>query len=213
MLAAALELFSRQGYAPTTMAQIAAAAGVAVQTVHFTFHTKADLLKEVMAGYAAGEDDPAPVMERPWMKEALDTPDGLRQIALIVDNGVEIYRRMAPLTPAVQTAASLDADVATLWTSIAATRRAGMRLAVEALAEKGWLRDGLDQQRATDLMAVLNSHETFLGLARAGWSVAEYKAWLYFTLADQLLKPASSAARVSATKHLTYHPEVLNLVG
>ena len=37
---AAHRLFSTQGYAATTIAQVAEAAGVAVQTVYFVFHTK-----------------------------------------------------------------------------------------------------------------------------------------------------------------------------
>ena len=41
---AALARFSGQGYAATTMDAIAHDAGVAVQTVYFTFHTKAELL-------------------------------------------------------------------------------------------------------------------------------------------------------------------------
>jgi TetR/AcrR family transcriptional regulator of autoinduction and epiphytic fitness len=213
MLAAAFELFAGQGYAPTTMGQIAASAGVAVQTLHFTFHTKADLLKEVVTNYAAGEEDPRPVMERAWMREAMETPAGLRQVALTVEHGIEIYRRMAPLTPAVQTAASLDAEVAALWISIAAGRRAGMGTAIEALARKGWLRAGLDVRRATDLMVVLNSHETFLGLTvGAGWGLEEYKAWLYLTLADQLLPPTSDDARIAAVADLSYHRQLLSLV-
>jgi AcrR family transcriptional regulator len=212
MLAAAFELFAHQGYAPTTMGQIAAAAGVAVQTLHFTFHTKADLLKEVVNNRAAGEDDPAPVMDRAWMREAMATPDGTHQLALHIEHGIDIYMRMAPLTPALQTAASIDAEVAALMAYHAAGRRAGMGAAIEALARKGWLREGLDVKRATDLMVVLNSHETFLGLtAGAGWSVEEYKAWLYLTLCDQLLASAPSAGRIAAAAGLSYHHQLTRL--
>ncbi|HET6310353.1 MAG TPA: helix-turn-helix domain-containing protein [Candidatus Nitrosotalea sp.] len=209
MLAAAFELFVRQGYAPTTMGQIAAAAGVAVQTVHFTFHTKAELLQEVLTKYAAGEEDPDPVMERPWMKEALATPNPYRQLALLTDHGIDIYKRMAPLTPALQAAASVDGQVAALMASIAAARRSGMAAAIEALARKGSLREGLDVKHATDLMVVLNSHETFLGLAvGAGWSVEQFKAWLYLTLCEQLLAPAGAADLVAATAGLSYHEQL-----
>ena len=209
MRTAAYELFVAQGYAPTTMGQIAAHAGVAVQTLHFTFHTKAELLKEVMHVYAAGEDDPAPVMDRSWVREAIATPNGLRQLALNVEYGIEIYRRMAPLSPAVSAAATVDAEVAAIWSTIARDRRAGMAVMVEALAGKGGLRPGLDAKRATDLTAVLNSHETFLGLtAAAGWSVEAYKAWLYLTLCDQLLAPTPDADRVAATAGFTYEAEL-----
>jgi hypothetical protein len=87
-----------------------------------------------------------------------------------------------------------------------------MGVAIEALARKGWLREGLDVKRATDLMVVLNSHETFLGLtAGAGWSVEEYKAWLYLTLCDQLLASAPSAGRIAAAAGLSYHHQLTRL--
>ena len=47
MLDAALALFMEQGYDDTTIQQVATAAGVAVQTVYFTFGNKPRLLSEV----------------------------------------------------------------------------------------------------------------------------------------------------------------------
>ena len=44
----AARLFTEQGYAATTLDQIAAAADVAVQTVYFHFRNKATVLKEVV---------------------------------------------------------------------------------------------------------------------------------------------------------------------
>ena len=43
MVDAAAKLFAQRGYAATTMAAIAQQAGVAVQTVYFTFHSKTEL--------------------------------------------------------------------------------------------------------------------------------------------------------------------------
>jgi TetR/AcrR family transcriptional regulator of autoinduction and epiphytic fitness len=209
MLAAAYDLFVEQGYAPVTMSQIAARAHVAVQTLHFTFHTKAELLQEVIQVYSAGEDDPEPVMDRGWMAEVLATPNPHRQLALMVEHGVEIYRRMAALSPAIAAAATVDADVAAMWRGIAHARRAGMARMIETLAGKAPLRVGLYPERATDLMFVLNSHETFLGLTvGAGWTIEAYKAWLYLTLTDQLLQPAPRGKRVNAAAGLSYAAEL-----
>ena len=44
MVDCARKLFTTQGYPATTMEQIASAAGVAVQTMYYTFRTKARLL-------------------------------------------------------------------------------------------------------------------------------------------------------------------------
>jgi Transcriptional regulator len=61
----AARLFTEQGYAATTLDQIAAAADVAVQTVYFHFRNKATVLKEVVDVLAAGDDEPVPVLDAP----------------------------------------------------------------------------------------------------------------------------------------------------
>ena len=86
MRGAAHELFVSQGYADTTMKQIAAGAGVAVQTVYYTFKTKGALLCEVIEVAGAGEDGPVPVMQRPWMRETMSAPSEQRIIALAVEH-------------------------------------------------------------------------------------------------------------------------------
>ncbi len=188
MLAAARKLFAENGYVATTMAAIAEEAGVAVQTVHFTFHTKADLLQELIRVVSAGEDDPKPVMDREWAQQAVIAADPQRSLALMAEHGTEIFRRMAPLRKAIETAASLDPDVDALWRSIGVARRGGMRRILAAIDAKGELDPRLGPDRAADIASVIHSHEAFLGLtAAAGWSVEEYKVWSYETLCDQLL--------------------------
>jgi hypothetical protein len=60
---------------------------------------------------------------------------------------------------------------------------------VAALTELGALRHGLDPDRATDLIVALFGHDVFGNLVtEAGWSVPEYKAWLFTTLVQQLLQ-------------------------
>jgi AcrR family transcriptional regulator len=60
---AAFALFCEHGYTGTTMAHIAEAAGVAVQTVYFTFHTKAAVLPR--ARQESGPEKRRPVL-RPF---------------------------------------------------------------------------------------------------------------------------------------------------
>jgi AcrR family transcriptional regulator len=200
----AYRLFCRHGWAQTTMDAIAGEAGVAVQTVYYVFRTKAALLREVIETAAAGQPDPPAVAQRPWMQLALSAPDGHRALALVVEHGVDIYVRVAPLGATIQTAASADPDIDTYWQGVAQTRRAGMGQLIASLTEHGQLRAGLDPKRATDILFVINSHETFLGLTRdAGWTVPEFKAWLYETLCHQLL--VTGKRRPRPTEDLSYH--------
>lgn len=185
---AARDLFVTQGYADTTMKQIAVDADVAVQTVYYTFKTKGALLCEVVEVTGAGEEDPTPVDQRTWMRETMAATSQQRTIALAVEHASGIYERVAALWPAVNAAAAADPEVDQYWRSVAANRRNGQHAVVARIAELGGLRAGLDVPRATDLVVVLFGHDVYRGLVQdAGWTVPSYKAWLFTTLVQQLL--------------------------
>jgi TetR/AcrR family transcriptional regulator, regulator of autoinduction and epiphytic fitness len=188
MIDCAKELIVVQGYAATTMEQIAATAGVAVQTVYYTFKTKGQLLTEVVEVTAAEDDDPVPPSSRAWMREMLASSSAQRVLALGVENGTAIYDRVAALWPAVAAAAAVDPYVDEYWRDVLARRRSGQRGMVARVAELGGLRQGLDVERATDLVVVLVGPDVYRGLVQeARWPLPAYKAWLFTTLVQQLL--------------------------
>lgn len=204
MLESARELFMTDGYAATTMERIAEQAGVAVQTLYYTFQTKGQLLCDVVDMTAAGDDDPLPVARRPWMEEMLTATSGQRILALGVEHGTDIFERAAPLWPAV-TAAAADPRVEQYWRGVEANRRAGQGRMVARVDELGALRQGLDAERATDLVVVLFGHDVFRGLViEARWSVADYKAWIFSTLVRQLMQRPRLAP--AAYADLSYAP-------
>ncbi len=188
MLDTARELFITDGYAATTMETIAQEAGVAVQTLYYTFRSKGQLLCEVVEATAAGDDRAAPVVQRTWAQKMFEATTGQRVLALAVEHGADIYVRASPLWAAVAVA-SADPQVEQYWRRVAADRRTGQSRMVARLAELGALRQGLHPERATDRVVVLFGHDVFTGVVtQAGWSVPEYKAWLLTTLAQQLLQ-------------------------
>lgn len=206
IIESAHRLFLEQGY-QVTMEAIAADAGVAVQTVYFVFHTKATLLRDVISFAAAGQPDAAPVMERPWITEALKSEDGRRILALSVEHGTDIFARVAPLAAALEGAAQSDPEVAAHVRDIGRARREGMGKLVQRLADQGWLRDGLTVDRATDIMFTVHSHATYRILVlECGWPLPDYKAWQYHTVCEQLL---SESARITSdgepTSGLSFH--------
>ena len=97
MLATAQELFVQQGYAATTVEQIAADAGVAVQTVYYTFRTKGLLLRELVEVTAAGQELPAPVMERAWAREMLSALDPTQLPPPDTNTGLRTLQPMHPV--------------------------------------------------------------------------------------------------------------------
>lgn len=188
MLDSARVLFVGDGYPATTMNRIAEHAGVAVQTLYYTFGTKGQLLCEVVEVTAAGDQDAPPVQQRAWAQDMLAASSGQRVLALAVEHGADIFVRAAPLWPAVAEATG-DPYVARYWQNVTAQRRAGQARMVAKLAELGALRAGLDKHRATDIVVVLFGHDVYRSLVgEAGWSVSEYKTWLLTTLAQQLLQ-------------------------
>ena len=75
ILEAALRLFERQGYSATSMAAVAAEAGVALKTVYLAFETKRGVLIALWHLLLRGDEAPVPVGERPWYREVIDEPD------------------------------------------------------------------------------------------------------------------------------------------
>ena len=197
--AAATELFAAEGYAATTMEAVAARAGVAVQTVYFVFHTKAQLLVASLR-IAGGGDETEDVMSRAWVGAVREAPDGPRRLALIAEHGTRIYQRLGPVWPAVL-AAMGQPDVRAAWQSIVVGRRAGMRQIVGLMAAAGELRPGLSADVAADILFGLHRHELYLAFTdECGWSFERYRAWLFATLCDALLPPdvAREAVRPSS---------------
>jgi len=72
---AAYTLFCDRGYAGTTMSDVADAAGVAVQTVYFTFHTKSELLSRAYDYAVLGDGEPVPPDQTAWYMKMTAEPD------------------------------------------------------------------------------------------------------------------------------------------
>src|SRR3954453_13761006 len=80
ILEAAQRLFEQQGYAATTMAAIAAEAGVALKTVYVVFETKSGVLRALWHLLLRGDEAEAAVGERDWYRAVLDEADPRRQL-------------------------------------------------------------------------------------------------------------------------------------
>lgn len=185
----ARQLFLQQGYAATTLDQIAAQAGVAVQTVYFHFGNKRTVLKEVMDVLAVGDDAPIPVLERPWVQQVRYEPDARRALGIWVRNGRIIFGRVAPMLSIVRDAAGADPEMAEQWRTNQDQRYLAHRTLAEILAAKKALRPGLTVQNAADIIFTLDSPEVYLLLTvERGWSPAQWQRWLTGTIADAVLR-------------------------
>jgi AcrR family transcriptional regulator len=185
----AARLFAEQGYAATTLDQIAAAADVAVQTVYFHFRNKATVLKEVVDVLAVGDDEPVPVLERPWARRMRDEPDGARALAIWLRTSRAIFGRVAPVMKIVRDAAGSDPQMAAQWQTNLAQRYTAQRAVIQQLADKGALRPDLTVDRAADIVFCLVSFEVYLLLtAERGWTPAQWERWITATLTATILR-------------------------
>jgi AcrR family transcriptional regulator len=190
MLAAARELFVEHGYTATTMKAIAEQAGMAVQTLYFTFATKRAILSELLDVEIAGDTEPVATLDRPWVAEALAAPPA-EQIRLQTAAAGRILARVTPLLEVVRSAAATDPEIAELWRTNLARRHTVQLHLAEALAGKSALRGGADAARAADIALAVLSPETYHLLVRErGWSHQEWEEWAANALVLQLLPDA-----------------------
>jgi len=196
VLDAARELFAAQGYTATTIEQIAGRAGVSKPTVFAAVGSKQAILKQLRDIALAGDDEPVPVAQRPWYREALAEPDPRRALRLYARNATAIHRRAADVHEVLRAAAASDQDLHGLWRASEDERRGGAAIVVDALLGKSPLKAGLDRAAAIDIVWVLTASDIFWRLVRTRrWSHAQYENWLGDTLCAQLLPPARRHSR------------------
>jgi AcrR family transcriptional regulator len=187
---AAGRLFLERGYAGTTMASIAAEAGVVVETVYRAFDGKASLFGAVVEAALAGGTERAerPVETRPVIAALIAEPDPRRQVELYAGTQPGIHRRAGPLLRALRDARGLDPELAGIWEGVEASRRAGQGRFVELLASRGVLRPGLSTDEGADIVWTLCSlavHD-LLVLDRK-WTMKRYGEWLATAITRELL--------------------------
>ncbi len=188
ILDAAQRLFERESYAATTMAAIAAEAGVALKTVYVAFDTKSGVLRALWNLLLRGDEDDVPVMDRAWYREVLEEPDPERQLRLNARNSRVVKLRIAPVLEVIRNAAPLDPDIAALWSRIQSDFHDNQSSVVKAVAERRGLRPGLDVDRAADILWTLNHPDLWqLLVAQRGWTPDQYEQWFADTACAQLL--------------------------
>jgi len=168
----ARRLFLEHGFGGTTVAAVAQAAGVSVETIYKAFGGKAGLVRAVWEQALEG-GGPVPAEERSDAVSAV-ADDPREVVATWARLSAEVGERAAPVLALVRAAAAADPEAAALLAEIDAGRLARMRHNADALARRGHLRPGLSVERAAQLMVAISGslHDPLVG--DAGWSAVEY---------------------------------------
>jgi AcrR family transcriptional regulator len=192
ILEAAETLFTRDGYATTTIAAIAGKADVAVQTVYAVFGTKRAIHGKLLAWRVVGDDDATPLKDRDDWRAMESETDPRRQLELLAAIATRIGERMGALYDVLAGAAGSDPEIAGIYRRQQQSRYHDQRRLARSLTCKGALRPGLSEIHATDIMwAVANPTMHHRLVAERRWTGDEYERWLAHTLACSLLETQS----------------------
>jgi AcrR family transcriptional regulator len=176
MISAAYRLFVDRGYPATTMAAVADEAGVAVQTLYFTFGTKAQLLQHAYE-FAVTGDPPAPPPAQPWygaMRRAEHLPEALD---ILAENVGAVFARTAPLDEYVR-AASFEPEAARVRAYNEKLRRDAWADIIDILSTRFPLRSDLDRHHAVDILMTMMSPSTYQAfVADCHWQPAQWGVW------------------------------------
>jgi AcrR family transcriptional regulator len=176
---AARDLFERDGFRRTTIAAVAARAGVSAESVYKGFGTKAALAKAVFDVVIAGDDELVPVAERPAVQAIGDEPDVRRKIAMFVDGLAQRQARSARVQILIRDGRHVDDSLDPVWAKLNDEGLAGMTMLGRHLLESGQLRDGVELDEVRDVLwnYLAIDHYERLVLSQ-GWPLQRYSRWL-----------------------------------
>lgn len=170
------------------MAEIAADAGVSVETVYKNFVRKPGLLKAVFDLSVAGDDEPVPMAEREFAQAIRADPDPRSKLARFAAHMAESMPRAAPVYLLSRAAAASEPEIAALLAGWREDQLQGLTGLARGFAAAGYLRPGLSLERARDLLWTINSPEVYELLAvERGWDAAQYEEFLARSMIAALL--------------------------
>jgi AcrR family transcriptional regulator len=169
---AATRRFSENGWAGTGVRDIAAEAGVSVETVYAAVGTKAQVLEQALDVAIVGDDEPVDLTARPEF-QAMSAGDLRARTAAAADLSASVNERTVGLLRALREAAAHEPALAARLEEARSGHRATVRAGATLIAGRA-----VDGAEADGLWAVL-SPETFeLLTGSAGWSTEQYRRWL-----------------------------------
>ncbi len=184
----ARRLFGERGYASTTIAQIASAAGVSEPTVYATFGGKRAILLSLL-------DEMEQAADAAELVQLLGKgdQDSRAKLRAFVDFSVRFFTKGADLIRVSEAAGVGDPDIAALWQLGDARRYAACEKVVTTLVQGHELRKEIDPAKAADILWALCGAEAYsLFVTRRGWSTDDFGDWLFEVLLEQLVQPRKS---------------------
>jgi AcrR family transcriptional regulator len=180
---AARRLFAEQGFARTSVHQLAAEAGVALRTIYLAFGSKQGVLIDLVLtiGADAGLAEEA-------LNLGADVTDPRRLIGAMARYRRNLYERGGDVITMLREGAAAEPGLKTALEMGLGTSRAAFEGLCARLHALGVLRPGRDVDEAAGHALVLASDDGHDELVRRrGWSYDRYERWLTSALEEALL--------------------------
>jgi AcrR family transcriptional regulator len=189
VLAIAGELFAADGYAGTSLAKIAAAAGVSAQTVHGQ-GPKAALMIAALEYAAVGVAGEENLFNLDFGRALLAIDDYEESLDFMAVQAAGAHERTARLALALIGGAGSDPTLEGYLKDLTASLNRQTQRGLSVYRDRGWLRSDVPFDELVETANVICSVDTYLRITyRDGWSVAAYKSWLRRMLAETVFHP------------------------
>lgn len=182
--------FLSRGYGVTTVSEIARESGVSAETIYKAFGGKAGLVKAIYDRGLEGRG-PLPAFQRSDHMRELETDPRviMREWGRLT---AEVASAVTPIRLLLRSAAAADADMARVLEDRDRERLARMRHHAVFLDERGYLRDGVSPEEATDVLWACSSAEFYeLLVMQRGWSLEQFAGFITDFMINGLLQPPS----------------------
>ena len=183
ILAAARDLFARDGIDRVTIAAIAAQAGVAAPTVYAAFKSKEGLLREITRVALFGERFEIALRELEGLTDSVEMIAATSRIARTIwdseRDDLGLLRGASAFSPALRK----------LEQEFEAMRMEMQEARVRLLFEQGNAKAGLTLEEARRILWMYTSRDVYrLLVHEGGWTSDRYESWLGETLLEALVE-------------------------
>ncbi|HEX5857320.1 MAG TPA: TetR/AcrR family transcriptional regulator [Microbacterium sp.] len=187
VIQAAVELFSRQGFPGTTVAQIAKHAGVSVETVQ-KHGPKSELLRHAVELAAFGVEGETDVRATDAGRAMLGARSSGEFATVLGRMVVGINAPAAGVWMTVVGVAHGDAESREFQTQMLASIRLQVEQVLRVVDERGWLRGDVPFDDLVEAVCILTSVETYVRFVQLdGKPVEAYEAFVARAIKDTVL--------------------------
>jgi AcrR family transcriptional regulator len=184
VLEAARQLFVERGYAGTTVAVVADAAGVSPETIYLSLGGKRGLLEGVMD--ITGPHDTAADDDK-WWSMVDELPTASARLDKMVEFSCRILARTRPIHAIIRGASDSEAFAAAFGRRLLEERLANQTERIRRYLDED-LRRGLSASEAGERYCALASPELYYLLTvELGWTATQHRRWLTRLMRAELL--------------------------